>query len=85
MGYFARARTYDKVFFVEPTNPWVQDGLRDSGAPEVRLRHSRKMKRMYAEVGYELEILDGNYRSNYEKALASIRRMLGIEAASAAP
>ena len=77
----ARASGYDKVLFVEPSNPWVDDGLRTSPEPDERWAQSQKMKEMYAAVGYELEILDENYRSNYEKALASIQKMLGIEEA----
>ena len=59
----------------------MDDGLRTSPEPDERWAQSQKMKEMYAAVGYELEILDENYRSNYEKALASIQKMLGIEEA----
>ena len=74
----ARAAGYDKVFFVEPTVPWVDDGYRTEPEQEGRYRQSQRMKEMYAEVGYSLEILDGDYRLNYEKALGSIHEMLGI-------
>lgn len=77
----ARADHYDKVFFVEPTAAWVDDGLRTAPDLKERQQQSAKMKAMYASVGYELEILDGDYRSNYEQALESIHNMLGVEKA----
>lgn len=74
----AKASGYDKVLFVEPTVAWVDDGLRTMPEQAGRERQAARLKEMYAEAGYELEVLAGDYRGNYEKALASIQELLGI-------
>ncbi|WP_350453959.1 AAA family ATPase [Slackia heliotrinireducens] len=75
----AKANSWDKVFFVESTVPWVADGIRTSPEQDIRKQQSEKLKTMYRELGYELTVLDGDYRENYEKALDEIRSLLGYE------
>ena len=73
----ARNEKWDRVFFVEPNVPWVDDGYRTSPDENDRRSQAAKLKKMYADIGYELCILNGDYKSNYEKALAEIKDMIG--------
>ena len=75
----AKLNSWDKVFFVEPSVPWVADGLRCHADQLVRIEQAEKLKAVYRNLGYELTILDDDYRENYERALAEIRTLLGYE------
>ena len=75
----AKLNRWDKVFFVEPTVPWVADGLRIHPDQAARREQSERLKATYRGLGYELTVLDGGYRENYERALLEIRGMLGYE------
>ena len=76
----ARVNSWDLVFFVEPTVPWVDDGLRTSNRQEHREALSHMLRKTYEDLGYELITLDGDYRENYERALFEIERLLGYHA-----
>ena len=73
----AKLNEWDKVFFVEPTVPWVADGLRIHPDQDIRKEQAEQLKAVYRELGYELTVLDGDYRENYERALLEIRDLLG--------
>ena len=73
----ARFNSWDLVFFVEPTVPWVTDGLRMSGQQQEREAQARMLRETYEQLGYRLITLDGDYRQNYERALHEIRVLLG--------
>ena len=75
----ARLNTWDKVFFVEPSVPWVADGLRLHADQRVRAEQSERLKAAYGALGYELTILNGDYKQNYERALSEIQEMLGYD------
>ena len=75
----AKLNSWDKVFFVEPSVPWVADGLRCHPDQLIRIEQAEKLKAAYRGLGYELTVLDGDYRANYEQALAEIRTLLGYE------
>ena len=77
----ARNEKWDKVLFVEPTVPWVDDGYRTSPDIVERCKQAERLKKMYADVGYDLCVLDGDYKSNYEQALAEIEDLLGCKEA----
>lgn len=73
----ARLNEWDLVFFVEPTVPWVDDGLRTSPLQAQREAQARMLRVVYENLGYELITLDGDYRQNYERALYEIQKLLG--------
>ena len=75
----ARLNRWDAVFFIEPTVPWVADGLRAHSAQAARRKQAERLKDAYRGLGYELRVLDGDYRENYERALLEIRALLGYE------
>ena len=75
----ARLNAWDLMFFVEPTVPWIDDGLRTSAEQREREAQARLLRSMYEDLGYELVTLDGDYRENYERALHDIRRLLGYD------
>ena len=73
----ARLNSWDLVFFVEPTVPWVADGLRLHERQREREVQARMLRETYEGLGYRLVTLDGDYRQNYERALHEIRALLG--------
>ena len=73
----ARLNKWDLVFFVEPTNPWVDDGLRTSAQQEEREAQACMLRSAYEALGYRLVTLNGDYRENYERALYEIEVLLG--------
>lgn len=73
----AKLNQWDLVLFVEPTVPWVDDGLRISSDQDEREALSRSLRETYLELGYQLVVLDGNYRQNYERALDEVGKLLG--------
>ena len=73
----ANQNNWDLVFFVEPTAPWVADGLRVCAQQEAREAQSRMLREAYAALGYKLVTLDGDYRENYERALFEIEALIG--------
>ncbi|MBE6472038.1 MAG: hypothetical protein E7Z99_00440 [Coriobacteriaceae bacterium] len=73
----AAQNNWDLVFFVEPTVPWVEDGLRVCAQQEAREEQSRMLKEAYGALGYRLVTLDGDYRENYERALSEIEALIG--------
>lgn len=75
----AKLNRWDAVFFIEPTVPWVADGLRAHSAQAARREQAERLKDAYRGLGYELRVLDGDYRENYERALLEIRALLGYE------
>ena len=75
----ARLNEWDLVFFVEPTVPWIDDGLRTSAEQAEREAQARMLRGAYEELGYRLVTLNGDYRQNYERALCEIRRLLGYD------
>ena len=79
----ARQAEWDLVFFVEPTVPWVADGLRASSEQREREEQALMLREAYEELGYELVTLSGGYRENYERALFEISALLGYHDGSA--
>lgn len=73
----ARLNDWDLVLFVEPTVPWVDDGLRTTPDQGERTALSRTLRETYLELGYKLVVLDGDYRQNYERALSEVKALLG--------
>lgn len=73
----ARGNDWDLVFFVEPCVPWVADGLRLHRHQGTRAEQASRLKEAYERLGYELVVLDGDYKANYDRALREIRAMLG--------
>ena len=69
----------DGVPFEIAAEPWVADGLRIHPDQDVRKAQAEQLKAAYRELGYELIVLDGDYRENYERALLEIRALLGYE------
>ncbi len=75
----AQQNKWDLVFFVEPSVPWIADGLRTSPMQEERERQAEMLKQAYRELGYKMVMLNGDYQENYEHALYEIQVLLGYE------
>lgn len=67
---------YDLVIYLEPTVPWVGDGMRSDGDPALRTRNDARLKELYRQAGMKLCVLSGDYESNYLDAVAQVSALL---------
>lgn len=73
----AKNKEWDLILFVEPTNEWIADGLRQSGSQEERDRLNNLLKDMYEkEYGQQVKVLNGTYEENYMQAVQYVKDML---------
>lgn len=64
----------DNYFYIEPTNKWVDDGLRFLN--ENRKLQNSKLLYMYNEEMIKIDLfLNGTYQENYEKAIKFIQEV----------
>lgn len=74
----AAQKEWDLILFVEPTNQWVADGLRQSGSEEERQRLNGILRDMYKDCGQNVKILNGTYEENYMNAVQYVKDMLEV-------
>lgn len=65
---FIKKQNIDLYIYLEPDVPWVADGIRFLGDPEVRRKNNEKLKNMFKEYGIELSCVSGNYEERLEKS-----------------
>lgn len=58
---FIEKQDIDLYIYLEPDVPWVADGLRFLGDPEVRERNDKKLKGMFKEYGIDISCVSGSY------------------------
>lgn len=73
---FIEKQNIDLYIFLEPDVPWVADGIRFLGDPEVRRKNNEKLKAMFEKYGIELSCVSGNYEERLVKSCDLIERML---------
>jgi len=72
----ADARTYDLYLLADIDAPWVQDGQRFFGAPEVRRRHFAAFADALDRRGRPYVLLRGSWEERRATALAAVRSLL---------
>ena len=68
---------YDMILFVEPTNPFVEDGFRTENEKQNRWLFSNRLKKIYINrFGDKVKVLNGNYENNYLNAVNYVDHLL---------
>lgn len=71
---------YDLVIALKPTVPWVADGMRELGEPEVRALSFDKLMALYQHYGFATErfvVIDAaDYYQRMEQCIASVEQLL---------
>lgn len=70
--------TFDLIFFLEPTVPFVQDGTRNVKIKADREKYSQQLKALFDEAGLEYICLSGDYLNRYEEVKRIIKEKYGI-------
>lgn len=67
---------YDLIIYLEPSNRWVDDGLRMHGEEEVRRANDNFLKELIDGYGKEYIVLNGTYEENYVNAVKLVKELL---------
>lgn len=73
----AELNNYDLVIFLEPDVKFVQDGDRSPVIEADRVYFSDKIKELYKERGYNIEVISGDYQQRFLKSVSLIDKLLG--------
>lgn len=68
----AQTQDYDLWLFLEPDVPWVDDGSRFLGEPDVRARSTDRLKKMIKDNGHEFVTISGNYQERLTTAIEAV-------------
>jgi HTH-type transcriptional repressor of NAD biosynthesis genes len=72
----ANTENYDLILYLEPSNRWVDDGLRMHGEEEVRRANDNFLKELIDGYGKEYVVLNGTYEENYLDAIKLVKEIL---------
>ena len=67
---------YDLILYLEPTNRWVEDGIRMHGEDDARQKNDAMLKSMLKGYGKDYVTLNGTYLENYLASLKYVQDML---------
>lgn len=65
---FIEKQNIDLYIYLEPDVPWVADGIRFLGTPEVRKKNNEKLKTLFEEYGIKIHCVSGNYEERLVKS-----------------
>ncbi|OPX42771.1 trifunctional NAD biosynthesis/regulator protein NadR [Ruminiclostridium hungatei] len=68
---------YDLILFLEPDVRFVQDGDRSPVIADDREHYSNRIKELYKERKYNIEIISGDYQERFSKSVSLIDKLLG--------
>lgn len=72
----AELNDYDLIIFLEPDVKFVQDGDRSPVIAADRYCYSNKIKGLYKERNYNIEVISGDYQERFEKSVSLIDKLL---------
>ncbi|MEN2768480.1 multifunctional transcriptional regulator/nicotinamide-nucleotide adenylyltransferase/ribosylnicotinamide kinase NadR [Ornithinibacillus xuwenensis] len=72
----AKLQDYDLWIFLEPDVKWVNDGLRNHGTEEERLKNNTHLKTLLDEHNIKYKMLKGNYENRLKGAIELIEEIL---------
>ena len=73
----AQLNSYDLILFLEPDVEWVQDGDRSEVMAADREKYSQMIKDIYAEHGFKIKTISGDYNSRFDQAVNYIKELIG--------
>ena len=68
---------YDLILFLEPDVEFVQDGGRSPVIAADRQKYSEQIQEIYHSLGFEFEVIRGDYKQRFDRAVELVDRMLG--------
>lgn len=66
----------DLYIYLEPDVPWVADGLRFLGDPQVRIENNERLKTLFADYGIEVVSVGGSYEDRLVTACKLIEERI---------
>lgn len=76
IGHMIAKQNIDLYVYLEPDVPWVADGIRFLGDPEVRKYTNEKLKNMFKEYGIDVVSVGGTYEERLVKTCDLIEELL---------
>ena len=76
-GAIAQLNAYDLILFLEPDVEWVQDGDRSEVMAADREKYSQMIKDIYAEHGFKIKTISGDYNSRFDQAVKYVKELIG--------
>ncbi len=73
----SQLNNYDLILFLEPDVRFVQDGDRSPVIAADREHYSNKIKELYKEREYNIEIISGDYQERFLQSVRLINKLLG--------
>lgn len=73
----SQLNNYDLILFLEPDVRFVQDGDRSPVIASDREHYSNKIKELYKEREYNIEIISGDYQERFSQSVRLIDKLLG--------
>ncbi len=73
----SQLNNYDLILFLEPDVRFVQDGDRSPVIAADREHYSNKIKELYKEREYDIEIISGDYQERFLQSIRLIDKLLG--------
>lgn len=73
----SQLNNYDLILFLEPDVKFVQDGDRSPVIAADREHYSNKIKELYKERDYNIEIISGDYQERFSQSVRLIDKLLG--------
>lgn len=67
---------YDLIIYLEPSNRWVDDGLRMHGEEEIRRNNDNFLKELITSYGKEYIVLNGTYEENYVNSIKLVKELM---------
>ncbi len=67
---------YDLILYFEPDVEFIDDGTRNKGIAENRIKYSEQIKDILRSHGKEFIDISGDYQSRYEQAVEAVEGIL---------
>jgi HTH-type transcriptional repressor of NAD biosynthesis genes len=70
---------YDLYLLLDIDVPWINDGTREFGDPEVRERHMERIQDELEAQGIDYTLISGTYKEREEQAILAVEELLSKE------
>lgn len=70
-----KIQNYDLYIYLEPSNKWVNDGIRFAGKKQVRMQNDKTLKNMYKKRGINIITVIGGYDERFNKSRELINKL----------
>jgi HTH-type transcriptional repressor of NAD biosynthesis genes len=67
---------YDLIIYLQPSNRWVDDGLRMHGDDKIRNDNDTFLMNLIDSYGKEYVVLNGTYEENYVNSIKLVKELM---------